>query len=62
MTKEYIIRVKVDEDGHEYDMTRVQELIRCTECKYKNVCCSEIMMMSMFANTSIKFCSQGKQK
>lgn len=34
MVKEYIMRFKIDEDNHEYDMTRVEELVRCRECGY----------------------------
>ena len=34
MTREYIMRFQVDEDGHEYDMTRMERLIRCSECKH----------------------------
>lgn len=30
--KEYIMRVNVDEDGHEWGLTRVEELIRCKDC------------------------------
>lgn len=33
MTREYIMRFQVDEDDHEYDMTRMQELVRCVDCK-----------------------------
>lgn len=34
MTREYIMRFQVDEAGHEYDMTRMQELVRCVDCKH----------------------------
>lgn len=35
MVKEYIMRFKIDEDNHWYDMTRVEELVRCKECGYR---------------------------
>ena len=34
MTREYIMQVQIDDDGHEYDMTRMGRLIRCGECKH----------------------------
>ena len=34
MTREYIMQVTVDADGHEHGITRVQELVRCGECKH----------------------------
>lgn len=35
MRKEYIISVEVDKDGHEYDMKREEELVRCPDCVLK---------------------------
>ena len=34
MTREFIMQVQIDDDGHEYDMTLVQELVRCKDCKH----------------------------
>lgn len=35
MTREYIMQVTVDPDGHEHGLTRVQELVRCGECRHR---------------------------
>ena len=34
MTREYIMQVQIDDDGHEYDMTRKEEIVRCKNCKH----------------------------
>ena len=34
MIKEYIMRVNVDEDGHEWGLKRMGELVRCGSCLF----------------------------
>ena len=34
MIKEYIMAVGVDDDGYEHGMRRIQELVRCVNCKH----------------------------
>ncbi len=36
MTKEYIMQVQIDDDGHEYDMTRKEEIVRCRDCVFSD--------------------------
>ena len=66
MTREYIIRCQVDDDGHEYDMTRVRELVRCGECENRTLCFSDVIMSNKYQTTtvpySVEFCSLGERK
>ena len=34
MIKEYIMAVRIDDDGYEHGMRRMQELVRCVNCKH----------------------------
>ena len=34
MKKEYIMSVQVDNEGHEYGLSRERELVRCGTCRY----------------------------
>lgn len=51
MIKEYIMQVTVDDDGHEYGLTRKEELIRCMECQYHYI---EPVLFDNYLNDRIK--------
>ena len=65
MTREYIMQVTVDSDGHEHGLTRKEELVRCKDCK--NRIWSEddydyICKVDAFLVDEGYFCGEGKRK
>ena len=65
MIKEYIVQVDVDENGNESKWAKMQELVRCGECKHRVSWRSaegHVCDFDAFLVEDNYFCARGKRK